>query len=79
MLQTALGRAGDGPRPRPATLVRPDLEPVEVRADERPALVDVSGYRRRSCVDSSGSRRLSRRSFGLGKSLKVTTQSGRWC
>ena len=49
------GRAPDGPRPRrrrarprPATLVRPDLEPVEVRADERPALVDVSGYRRRT-------------------------------
>lgn len=47
VLQTALGRAADGPG-SDATLVRPDLEPVEVRADERPALVDVSGYRRRS-------------------------------
>ena len=49
VLQTALGRAGDRPEAATvATLVRPDLEPVEVRADERPALVDVSGYRRRS-------------------------------
>jgi glucosyl-3-phosphoglycerate synthase len=48
VLQTALGRAGAGPATAAATLVRPDLEPVEVRADERPALVDVSGYRRRS-------------------------------
>jgi len=47
VLQTALGRAGDGARVA-ATLVRPDLEPVEVGIDERPALVDVSGYRRRS-------------------------------
>jgi glucosyl-3-phosphoglycerate synthase len=47
VLQTALSRAGARPG-RPAALVRPDLEPVEVRADERPALADVSGYRRRS-------------------------------
>jgi glucosyl-3-phosphoglycerate synthase len=47
VLQTALGRAGHDPG-RAATLVRPDLEPVEVPADERPALVEVSGYRRRS-------------------------------
>ncbi len=47
VLQTAIGRADDGPG-RDATLVRPDLEPVEVRAAERPALVEVSGYRRRS-------------------------------
>jgi glucosyl-3-phosphoglycerate synthase len=47
VLQTALGRAGGG-RGRDATLVRPDLEPVEVRAAERPALVEVSGYRRRT-------------------------------
>ena len=48
VLQTALGRAGAGLATESATLVRPDLEPVEVRADERPALADVSGYRRRS-------------------------------
>ena len=48
VLQTALGRAGADPATAAATLVRPDLEPVEVRADERPALADVSGYRRRS-------------------------------
>jgi glucosyl-3-phosphoglycerate synthase len=48
VLQTALGRAGAGPATAAATLVRPDLEPVQVRADERPALADVSGYRRRS-------------------------------
>ena len=47
VLQTALDRAGRSAE-RAATLVRPDLEPVEVRADERPALADVSGYRRRS-------------------------------
>ena len=47
VLQTALGRSGD-PSGRSATLVRPDLEPVEVAADERPALVDVAGYRRRT-------------------------------
>jgi len=47
VLQTALGRAGDGTG-RAATLVRPDLEPVEVGNDERPALVEVSGYRRRT-------------------------------
>jgi glucosyl-3-phosphoglycerate synthase len=47
VLQTALSRADDGPL-RSATLVRPDLEPVEVRAEERPPLADVSGYRRRT-------------------------------
>ncbi len=31
-----------------ATLVRPDLDPVEVPVGERPALVDVPGYRRRT-------------------------------
>ena len=46
VLQTALARASDAPG-RAATLVRPDLEPVEVRADERPALAEVSGYQRR--------------------------------
>jgi glucosyl-3-phosphoglycerate synthase len=47
VLQTALDRAGRGPA-RPATLVRPDLEPVEVPMGERPPLVEVSGYRRQS-------------------------------
>jgi glucosyl-3-phosphoglycerate synthase len=47
VLQTALGRSGEGPA-GPATLVRPDQEPVRVDADERPPLVDVSGYRRRT-------------------------------
>ena len=49
------GRAADRPRPgrprppaAPATLVRPDLEPVEVGVGERPPLVEVSGYRRRT-------------------------------
>jgi len=47
VLQTALARAEAGPS-RAATLVRPDLEPVEVGAEERPALAEVSGYRRRT-------------------------------
>lgn len=47
VLQTALRRAGTG-RGGPATLVRPDLEPVEVPTGERPALVDVPAYRRRT-------------------------------
>ena len=47
VLQTALRRAGTG-RGGPATLVRPDLEPVEVATGERPALVDVPTYRRRT-------------------------------
>ena len=41
---TAAGR----PLTRPATLVRPDLEPVEVGIGERPPLVEVSGYRRQT-------------------------------
>jgi len=46
VLQTALRRAGmvGGP----ATLVRPDLEPVEVATGERPPLVEVAAYRRRT-------------------------------
>jgi glucosyl-3-phosphoglycerate synthase len=47
VLQTAMrraDRAGGGA----ATLVRPDLEPVEVGIGERPPLVDVPAYRRRS-------------------------------
>lgn len=47
VMQTALRRAGTG-LGGPASLVRPDLEPVEVATGERPALVDVAGYRRRT-------------------------------
>ena len=47
VLQTALGRAGTSCN-APATLVRPDLEPVEVSTDERPPLVEVPAYRRRT-------------------------------
>lgn len=47
VLQVALRRAGTG-RGGPATLVRPDCEPVEVVTGERPALVDVPAYRRRT-------------------------------
>ena len=47
VLQTAMrraGRVGGGA----TTLVRPDLEPVEVGVGERPPLVDVPAYRRRT-------------------------------
>jgi glucosyl-3-phosphoglycerate synthase len=47
VLQTALGRSGRS-LTRAATLVRPDREPVEVGIGERPPLLEVSGYRRRS-------------------------------
>lgn len=47
VLQTALRRAGTG-HGGPASLVRPDREAELVRTDERPPLVDVSGYRRRT-------------------------------
>jgi len=47
VLQTALGRSGR-PVPHAATLVRPDLDPIEVALGERPPLVEVSGYRRQS-------------------------------
>lgn len=47
VLQTALGRSSVG-LDHAATLVRPDLEPIEVGIGERPALVDVSAYRRRT-------------------------------
>jgi glucosyl-3-phosphoglycerate synthase len=47
VLQTALRRAGTG-HGGPATLVRPDLEPVEVATGERPALADIAAYRRRT-------------------------------
>jgi glucosyl-3-phosphoglycerate synthase len=47
VLQTALRRAGTD-LGGAATLVRPDLEPVEVATGERPALVEVPAYRRRT-------------------------------
>jgi len=47
VLQTALDRAGRSAG-RAATLVRPDLEPVEVVMGERPPLIGVSGYHRQS-------------------------------
>jgi len=47
VLQTALGRSSVG-LDHAAALVRPDLEPIEVGIGERPALVDVSAYRRRT-------------------------------
>ena len=48
VLQTALARAGHVDEDVVATLVRPDLEPVEVAVGERPPLVDVAAYRRRT-------------------------------
>lgn len=47
VLQTALRRAGTALGDE-ATLVRPDVEPTTVTVAERPPLVDVTGYRRRS-------------------------------
>ena len=47
VLQTALRRAGTRLGTE-ATLVRPDVEPTTVRVAERPPLVEVTGYRRRS-------------------------------
>src|SRR5690606_10194833 len=47
VLQTALRRAGTG-HGGTATLMRPDSEPLVVSAAERPPLVEVPGYRRRS-------------------------------
>lgn len=48
VLQTALGRTPARAAGRPATLVRPDSDPVQVGTDERPPLLRVSGYRRQS-------------------------------
>ncbi|MDQ2648625.1 MAG: glucosyl-3-phosphoglycerate synthase [Actinomycetota bacterium] len=48
VLQTALGRAGTGYGDTAATLIRPDLDPVEVSIAERPPLLEVAGYERRS-------------------------------
>jgi glucosyl-3-phosphoglycerate synthase len=47
VLQTALRRAGTS-LGGDATLVRPDLEPVEVGTGERPPLVEVPAYRRQT-------------------------------
>jgi glucosyl-3-phosphoglycerate synthase len=47
VLQTALRRAGTA-LGGDATLVRPDLEPVQVRTGERPPLVEVPAYRRQT-------------------------------
>jgi len=47
VLQTALARAG-ADVPREATLVRPDRDPVEVVLAERPPLLEVPSYRRRT-------------------------------
>lgn len=47
VLQTALLRKGLH-EASPSTLVRPDLDPVEVQGHVRPPLRSVSGYRRRS-------------------------------
>jgi glucosyl-3-phosphoglycerate synthase len=47
VLQAVLSRSPMGLE-HPATLVRPNLEPVEIGIDERPALIDLPAYRRRS-------------------------------
>lgn len=47
VLHTALRRAGAA-SDAAVTLVRPDLEPVEIGAGERPPLADVPAYRRRT-------------------------------
>ncbi len=48
VMQTALRRAGTGHGHEAATLVRPGHEPIIVEVGERPPLVEVAGYRRRS-------------------------------
>jgi len=45
VLQAVLRRAGSGLAQRPATLVRPNHEPVEIDGAERPPLVEVPSYR----------------------------------
>lgn len=47
VLQVALRRAGTG-LGGPATLVRPDSEPLDITTGERPPLVEVPSYRRRT-------------------------------
>ena len=48
VMQTALRRAGTGHGDEAATLVRPGHEATVVEVGERPPLVEVAGYRRRS-------------------------------
>jgi glucosyl-3-phosphoglycerate synthase len=48
VLQAALRRAGTEAAEGTATLVRPGVEPVEVDGAERPPLVGVPAYHRRS-------------------------------
>ncbi|MGI8663155.1 MAG: glucosyl-3-phosphoglycerate synthase [Acidimicrobiales bacterium] len=48
VLQTALRKAGSTVGVAPATLVRPGLDPVEIDPVERPPLVSLSAYRRRT-------------------------------
>jgi glucosyl-3-phosphoglycerate synthase len=48
ILQTALRKAGSPVGTDPAVLVRPGLEPVQIDPAERPPLVTVSTYRRRT-------------------------------
>ncbi|MGE3618995.1 MAG: glucosyl-3-phosphoglycerate synthase [Acidimicrobiia bacterium] len=48
VLQAALRRAAPDLGDEVATLVRPDREPVQVSVGERPPLVEVPGYRRRT-------------------------------
>ncbi|MEO7555560.1 MAG: glucosyl-3-phosphoglycerate synthase [Acidimicrobiales bacterium] len=48
ILQIALRRAGSTVGIEPATLVRPTLDPVPIDPAERPPLVSVAAYRRRS-------------------------------
>jgi glucosyl-3-phosphoglycerate synthase len=48
IMQTALARAGSHLGAGAATLVRPGLDPVVVEVTERPPLVSVPAYRRRS-------------------------------
>lgn len=47
VLQAALRRAGAA-EGGPATLVRPNADPVELSAAERPPLIEIPGYRRRT-------------------------------
>lgn len=48
VLHTGLRRAGVAPAELRARLLRPGLEPVSIGVDERPPLVQVPGYRRRT-------------------------------
>ena len=48
VMQTALRRAGTGLADQAAVLARPGEPPLEVHGTERPPLLEVPGYRRRS-------------------------------